>query len=154
MRSVPRAPLLLGLAGLIPFVWGGLVSAGVIWAHKGVPDQYGYPLIIASDGPKLLISYGIVILSFMSGVLWGFAARDAQNRRWPYVLSVLPALWAFSIHGSTSEQIVHLILGFVGLLVLDWLYLRYRMAPGWWMWLRAPLTAVVILCLLQGLFPA
>ncbi|MHA6263156.1 DUF3429 domain-containing protein [Arenibacterium sp. CAU 1754] len=151
MRSIPRAPLVLGLAGLIPFVWGALVSGGLVWAHMGTPGQDGYPLIVLSDGPKILISYGTVILSFMSGVLWGFAARGDPGRVWPYLLSVLPALWAFFNGGSVADQLGHLTQGFLGLLLLDWLYVRQRLAPDWWLWLRVPLTVVVILCLTVGL---
>ncbi len=68
MTGIPRAPLLLGLAGLIPFLWGALsvlrpeVAA---WGAGALGPRF--------VGPYVQLFYGAVILSFMSGVLWGFA---------------------------------------------------------------------------------
>lgn len=154
MRDVPRSALILGLLGLIPFVFGALVSSGVFWANMGDPANGGYPLIVAQDGDLILIRYGTVILSFMSGVLWGFATRgEGPLQATGYALSVIPALWAFfMVSGGPAAMAANLIFGFVGLLALDWHFWRNGMAPPWWMNLRVLLTFIVVLCLLTVVF--
>ena len=70
MTQIPRAPLILGLLGLIPFVWGAASVMVDDLAALGL--QYLGPRFI---GPYMQLAYGTVILSFMSGVLWGFATK-------------------------------------------------------------------------------
>ena len=145
MLGIPRAPLLLGLAGLIPFLWGALT---VFLPQLGMDavELLGPRLI----GPYVQLAYGTVILSFMSGVLWGFATRaEGGHAAWGYALSVIPALWAFFMVGSGPvSSAINLIVGFIGLLMLDWAFARAGLAPKWWMRLRILLTAVVVLCLI------
>ncbi|MBM9596280.1 DUF3429 domain-containing protein [Roseitranquillus sediminis] len=144
MKSVPRVPLALGLAGLIPFVWGALTMQSDWLAAEGA--RVLGPRFI---GPYVQLSYGVVILSFMSGVLWGFAtrARGAVAAS-GYVLSVLPALWAFLfVGGGPVSAAIYLIAGFVGILGIDWMFWWRGLAPRWWMRLRLLLTAVVVLSL-------
>lgn len=104
-------------------------------------------------GPNVLIAYGSVILSFMSGVLWGFDARGEMEQRWHgYALSTVPALWVFfMVGGGPSQALSALIIGFVGLLRLDWQFRHWGLAPPWWMRLRLILSAGVVLCLALGL---
>ena len=144
MTAIPRSALLLGLAGLIPFLWGvlTLVSEGA----AGLGLQAFGPRFV---GPYVLLSYGTVILAFMSGVLWGFATKaEGQVAATGYALSVLPALWAFFfVGGGPVSAAIYLIVGFVGLLGLDWLFWKQGLAPAWWMTLRVMLTVVVVACL-------
>ncbi|SDE60236.1 DUF3429 domain-containing protein [Limimaricola pyoseonensis] len=138
---IPRAALLLGLAGVLPFAWGALSS----WLPGLAPGWLPQRLV----GPYVQVFYGSVILSFMSGVLWGFATR-AEGRRAAigYAVSVLPALWvAFLVGGGWERSSVVLIAGFVGLLALDRGFQRQGLAPGWWLRLRLLLTAFVVACL-------
>jgi hypothetical protein len=143
MTPIPRSALILGLAGLIPFLWGvatqfsgGLAEWGVAWLG---------PRFV---GPYIGLSYGMVILAFMSGVLWGFATKaEAEAGRF-YALSVIPALWAFFLVGDGPvSSAIYLGAGFVGLLVLDWQFQAQGLAPRWWMRLRVMLTSVVVACL-------
>ncbi|SFI84469.1 DUF3429 domain-containing protein [Jannaschia pohangensis] len=142
---IPRAALVLGLAGLLPFVWG-LVT---LWSPTAALQTVALvgPRFI---GPYVGLFYGAVILSFMSGVLWGFATKaEGQVAVTGYALSVLPALWAFFMTGGGSTAAaVALIAGFVGLLGLDWLFWQQGLAPRWWMKLRIILTSGVVICLL------
>ena len=134
---IPRSALLLGLAGLIPFVALALTGlVGVATPVQGWEDL-------------ILLRYGIVILSFMSGVLWGFATKaTGRTAAVGYALSVIPALWAFfTTLGPTPQALAALMLGFAGLLALDWYFWRQGLAPVWWMRLRFLLTAVVLVCL-------
>ncbi|MDC1430571.1 DUF3429 domain-containing protein, partial [Octadecabacter sp.] len=96
------------------------------------------------------LAYGTVILSFMSGVLWGFATNAMGGQAATgYALSVLPALWAFfMVGGGPVSAGMNLIAGFAALLVLDYAFSIWGLAPRWWMALRVLLTGIVILCLL------
>lgn len=129
--NIPRVPLILGLAGLIPFVLGaGLASSGGT-------------VLAGALGIQILLLYGTVILAFMAGVLWGFAAKG-----WTlgYVLSVTPALWAFfAAFLEDGPRMIALAIGFAAILGLDWGF--RHLAPEWWLRLRAILTVVVLACL-------
>lgn len=144
MHPIPRAPLLLGLAGVIPFVWGTLTLLSPTAADFGV-SVLGPRFI----GPYVQLFYGAVILAFMSGVLWGFATKAEDGRATIcYVLSVIPALWAFVMtgNGPTSASL-NLTIGFVGLLLIDFSFWNWGLAPQWWISLRLMLTAIVVVCL-------
>lgn len=144
MTSIPRSALVLGLAGTIPFVWG------VVTLLDGNLHLWGSNLIGQRFvGPYVQLFYGSVILSFMSGVLWGFATKATGNMATTgYVLSVIPALWAFFMTGSGPiTASMNLIAGFIVVLMLDWFFWKAGLAPDWWMKLRIMLSAIVIACL-------
>ena len=144
MTKIPTSALILGLAGLIPFFWGtatylgfGLENSKLNWLN----EKY--------TGASINLTYGTVILAFMSGVLWGFATNVSDNRR-PIglILSVLPALWAFfTFHGILSNPFVGLIIGFFGVFIIDVRFYFWHMTPDWWLSLRSILTLFVIICL-------
>ena len=139
--GIPAVPLLLGLAGLIPFVWGALTAdAGALqdWGSRILGPRF--------VGPYVQLFYGSVILSFMSGVIWGFAARtEGREATALYALSVLPALWAFLFTGGgPASAALFLAVGFAALLPIDRFAWSRGLAPEWWMRLRLLLTAVVV----------
>ncbi|MCC5963542.1 MAG: DUF3429 domain-containing protein [Rhodobacteraceae bacterium] len=147
MSAIPRPALALGLAGLLPFLFG--VATLLSPALADLTLRLVGPRFTA---PYVLISYGTVILCFMSGVLWGFAARGAELQWSGYALSVIPALWAFFFVGGGAVFALNaLIAGFLGLLLIDWHFSRLGLTPRWWMPLRLILTAGVVLCLALGL---
>ena len=141
IAGIPAAPLLLGLAGLVPFVWGALtIEPGPLqaWGARSLGARF--------VGPYVQLAYGAVILSFMSGVIWGFAtrARGAEAAA-VYAVSVIPALWAFLfVGGGPVAAATYLAFGFLGVLLIDWWCWRRALAPEWWMRLRVPLTVVVV----------
>ena len=139
---MPRSALILGLAGLIPFVACAL--AGLI----------GWPGFLVGQQDRVMVHYGIIILAFMSGVLWGFATRaNGRAATIGYGLSVLPALWAFfTTLGPTPVALSALMLGFAALLGLDWHFWRSGLAPAWWMRLRLILSSGVLASLALGLY--
>ncbi|MBS8271966.1 DUF3429 family protein, partial [Halomonas litopenaei] len=66
MNTIPRSALLLGLAGLLPFLWGAatvLLPDLAMWGQMTLGGRF--------IGPYVQLFYGAIILSFMSGVLWG-----------------------------------------------------------------------------------
>lgn len=130
---VPQPAWILGLAGLIPF---GLGTA-LVWAGKAGlavwPSQTGALAALAA--------YGAVILSFMGGCRWGFAALEPRPDWGRLGLSVLPALvgWAALLAGGRLSLGL-LAAGFVALLAADLALTRAGGAPAWWPRLRWPLT--------------
>jgi len=145
MRTIPPVALLLGLAGLVPFLWGALTVIRpelAIWGTEVIGPRF--------VGPYVQLFYGAVILAFMSGVLWGFAAKtEGPRASIGYALSVLPALWAFFMTGGGPvTAAMNLIIGFIGLLALDWHFWNAGLAPKWWLQLRVILTALVLVSFL------
>jgi hypothetical protein len=142
--SIPIAPLYLGLSGLLPFLWGvaTILSPDLqAWTVQTIGPQFA--------GPYVQLFYGAVILSFMSGALWGFATRlPAGSAATGYILSVLPALWVFfTTSGGVQGAGTALIAGFIGILGIDWFFWRSSVAPPWWLRLRVLLTTIVVGCL-------
>ncbi|MEE4188694.1 MAG: DUF3429 domain-containing protein [Roseobacter sp.] len=149
MRQIPLAPLLLGLAGLIPFVWGAMTYVNAplnTWGAANLGARF--------IGPFVQLFYGSIILSFMSGVLWGFATKaSGAQAATGYVLSVIPALWAFFMTGGgPTTAATNLMFGFAGLLILDYAFYSWGLTPRWWMSLRILLTAIVIASLAVVVF--
>ncbi len=145
IRDIPKSALILSLAGLLPFMWGAVTihnSAAAEMTVRIMGPRF--------TGPYVGLAYGTVILSFMSGVLWGFATKtEGQQATTGYVLSVLPALWAFfMIGGGPVSAGMNLIAGFTAVLALDFAFWSWGLAPRWWMGLRVLVTAGVIACLL------
>ena len=143
-QKIPAAPLALGLAGLIPFVWGTL-SLFIPALQEFGSAAFGARFV----GPYVQVFYGAIILAFMSGVLWGFATKSSGREAViGYGLSVLPALWAFfATGGGHSSAALGLIIGYIGLLGIETWFVQRTLVPGWWMRLRLILSAVVITCL-------
>ena len=149
MIRIPPAALLLGIAGLVPFVWAALLVMQLF-------DVSNSPLppVLKGDGHLIMIRYGGIILTFMAGVLFGFAAQaNGMQAFAAYALSVSPALWWFFMPGTgVTSALTNLTTGFLGLLLLDYAFYRWGLAPPWWMILRTQLTVVVVPCLCIGIF--
>jgi uncharacterized protein DUF3429 len=148
--KVPPVARLVGLASLIPFVWGAATTLNgelQIWALNTVGSRF--------IGPYVQVFYGGVILSFSSGILWGFATRaePASRAATGYVLAALPALWVFlTATGGPALASTYLIVGYIGLILLDALFFLWRLTPDWWMHFRMPLNIIAIACLATGAF--
>ena len=145
MTPVPRTVLVLGLAALLPFVWGVVT----MWsdALALATARHIGPRFV---GPYLQLAFGTVALAFLSGILWGFASRAAEGvAATGYLLAVVPAVWAFAlVGGGPVSAALYLAAGFVGLTAIDWLFWQQGLAPAWWMRARLGFTAVVVLSLL------
>jgi len=147
---IPRPALILGLAGLIPFLWSAathLSPALSAWAA-----QWLSPMFL---GAYVGLTWGTVVLAFMSGALWGFATKaEGREATIAYTLSVIPVLWGFIMVSDASDtSAIFLAAGFVGLLLLDVMFAAWGLAPRWWLRLRVMLTVVALACLaipLQG----
>ena len=139
----PRLAILLGYAGLIPFISGAIG----IWI---TPPAWHTDVLTA------LLHYAAVILAFMGAIHWGLAmARerqdDAAHRQ--LGLSVLPALLGWLAISSGLPALLALALlisGFIGLYLADVHAVKLELAPRWYTALRKPLTAVVLISLLAA----
>lgn len=142
MGRIPAPALLLGLCGLIPFLYAAAATLA--------PDLRISPTF----APIAVFDvYGVVIFCFMAGCLWGFAAKDGADLMKWLGLSVIPAIAIFyAILLADAALIVALMVGFPALLILDIAFARAGLAPDWWLPLRYLLTAVVTACLAIGAF--
>ena len=84
LKAIPRSALILGWAGLIPFVFGGIS----IWID--------IPINIKLGISQMTLTYGMIILSFLGGVRWGAAMVQSYKMDAALVLSVAPSLLAFA----------------------------------------------------------
>ena len=144
MKKIPNSALILGLAGLIPFFWGAATSLDFVLENlklTGLSEEY--------TGSSINLIYGTIILAFMSGVLWGFAANITdQQRPVGFILSVFPALWAFfTFNGILINPFMGLIIGFLGVFAVDIRFYYWQITPEWWLSLRSILTFFVIIFL-------
>ena len=143
---IPRAALILGWAGVLPFAALALGALLDLALPVAQPRQ-------------ALISYGAIILSFMGGVQWGLvtaprvaiAGRDGRNR---FGISVLPALWAWFclLALPPAAALLGLAAGFAALLAYDLHTVRTGYASLWYRPLRIQLTVAVVFLLLAALF--
>lgn len=136
-NRVPPSALALGAAGLAPFL---ALSVTAVWS----PPYYGAFLI------ELLRAYAVVILVFVGAVHWGLAIRDSGvvstgQLAW----SVVPALVGWIVLFLPMLAALWLLAaGFVTAAAVDYTATRRGLTPLWYMRLRVPLTAVVVLSLL------
>ena len=145
MKLSPLA-IILGIAGLIPFVFCGL---GVLTT----PDPDATKWLLA------LTAYGAVILAFLGGVHWGLALVDTNDtvadaptpgqNRMRLVLGVMPSLLGWLAVVSTLFLPVNLplavvIASFVLTNVVEARAARAGLMPTSYLWLRWGLTAVVV----------
>ncbi|MGI9525326.1 MAG: DUF3429 domain-containing protein [Hyphomicrobiaceae bacterium] len=140
--TVPHCALVLGWAGVTPFV---VLSVTTLWLEND----------IRASAQNMLVAYGAIILGFMGGVQWGLAMLmfntpiGACSPRLCLIASVVPAIFAFAAVLAASADYhlaagVVLIVGFVGLLMYDIATVRRGGAPSWYSTLRVGLTVAVV----------
>ncbi|MFK8080422.1 MAG: DUF3429 domain-containing protein [Granulosicoccus sp.] len=153
-QSIPTPALILGLAGLIPFVSAALV----IWLQPML-DAW-LPVWVVQERSILTLAtfslgaYGAVILSFLGGVRWGNLLHDAEGLgRWlPLTLSVVPSLIAWpALLLAPIPQLALLCVGFTLQYGFDVAAARRGEVPEWFLRLRLILSSGAILSLLAGL---
>ncbi|MBX7482798.1 DUF3429 domain-containing protein [Qipengyuania qiaonensis] len=137
MGSVPTLPRWLGLAGLLPQL------ACVVILYVGPPEW-------RQSAQAISLAYAALILSFLGGTWWGFAAMApaAERRRalgWLWVAAVLPCLAGLAcffpaIFGWESPEPSLVMLAGALLVSLGVDARLGPLAPRWWMSLRAPLS--------------
>lgn len=146
VAAIPKPALILGLAGLLPFILGALGG----WLAD--PARAGFAL-------NAMLGYGAVILSFLGGVHWGRAlAPDLAPRPpWPLMLwSVTPSLlaWGAMFTGAIYAVLVLYIVSYTIAFFVDLKAVRVGMFPAWYGSLRKILSIGVLASLFVALWAA
>jgi hypothetical protein len=143
--SIPASALVLGIAGLIPFV----VGAASLW----VP----LPPLGGDLSLKLVVVYGAIILSFLGGIRWGTAIGPYDTRRHALELSasVLGSLAGLAaVFLPWVPALTLLIAGFLMQALWDVTSVESGRLPQWFGKLRMLLTAGVVISLTVALVAA
>jgi len=133
-RHIPVVPLVLGVAGLIPFVTLAVAEAAG-WRLFGWSPAFQH---------AALATYGALIVSFLGGIRWGLAVgmEDQRAARFEYALSVVPQLLAWvSLAVPAPWDLRALAAIVIGLGFLDYTLVFGGKAPTWFGRLRLGLSA-------------
>jgi len=135
--AVARLAILVGIAGLVPFI-AGVVGLFALPANS-----------VAILGWFYLYSAGI--LAFMGGIYWTMALQ-LENRSYPQspLVTMLLSQVFFVAAGlglllHTPQKILLYTLAFALLYLVDARWMR-QYWPAWYLKLRLLLTVVVLLC--------
>jgi hypothetical protein len=132
LKAIPRTALVLGGAGLIPFLFGGIS----IWLDIPVNIKLGIS--------QMTLTYGMIILSFLGGIRWGAAMVQSAKMDTALILSVVPSLLAFaSFFMPGQDASLVLAIAFIGQGFADHAAGRDGRLPNWYPNLRVILTIVV-----------
>lgn len=130
----PTIARLLGFAGLLPHIAVVLVLLERNNELRFFALAMGY-------------AHAALILSFLGGIWWGFAARAERAPLWLWVAAVLPSLIALAsfLPWATGEpwpgpSLIVIGVALIGSLGVDWQLHRIGLAPEWWLRLRLPLS--------------
>lgn len=137
MIAVARLAVLVGIAGLIPFI------SAIVW------------LLTMERETALVLHYFYVysagILAFMAGIYWPLAMQ-LDNRCYPLspLMTMLLSQLFFVSAGiglllPAAGQVILYTLAYVGLYVTDARWMRAYW-PDWYLHLRLGLTSVVVVC--------
>lgn len=137
MISVARLAVLVGIAGLIPFIAG---TAGLFLMPGNSVAIVAYFYL-----------YSAGILAFMAGIYWPIAMQ-LENRCYPLspLVTMLLSQAFFVTAGiglllPTAAQVVVYTLAYAALYLVDarWMKIYW---PAWYRQMRLMLTTVVLVC--------
>ena len=139
VTTVPPVALVLGIAGLIPFL--GFAFLSVSGGDAGLST-------IGLSPRTVLSTYGAVIASFLGGIRWGAAAARGGSGA-DYAVAIVPSLLAWAALAVPAPWDLRML----GCLVLAWGLVdqdlpRRGLVPVWLGRLRLGLSAVAGLSLL------
>lgn len=133
VTPIPTSALVLGVAGLIPFL--GFAFLSLSGSDGGLGN-------VGLSPRTILSTYGAVIASFLGGIRWGAAASGGAGGR-DYVVAILPSLVAWAALALPAPWDLRVL----GLLVLAWGVVdldlvRRCLVPTWLGRLRLGLSVV------------
>jgi len=142
-RAIPPTALLLGAAGVLPFVVLALA------ALLRLEDRVALPPGLARAG---LVAYGVVIVSFLGGVRWGVGLSRPDKATWMFVVSVLAPIAAWGALFMPRPHDIAILVGcFLVLGVSDVMLAAQGAVPRWYGTLRGILTTAVVAVLIFAL---
>ena len=103
--------------------------------------------LLGVEAVQWFLTYGLVILSFMAGTLWGQVVNaSAQVKRIALATNIitLAAWFAFLLAGPVLVLLM-LALGFIALYLLEWRVMDRVPRPEYYLALRLRVTALVVL---------
>jgi hypothetical protein len=160
-QFIPIPALVLGIAGLIPFIGCAALAClpelGSTMLGSSPFSRSGGAIssnAIQQKAVFALGAYGAIILSFLGGVRWGnLLSSKTHIRRWgPLLLSVLPSLIAWpALLLPAAWTLSVLAAGFVLQYAYDVEGVRQKILPIWFGKLRTILTTGATISLLAGL---
>ena len=131
---MPYSAVLLGIAGLIPFLF--------------LPLSYVFNWLSLTQSALYFIQYSAVLLSFFGGVHWWDAIKEQAFNKQMYI-AMLPTMvgWLCLVFSHRVEVLGVLSLCYVGVLVYDKFTLSLpKSYIVDYISLRIALTTVVVLC--------
>ena len=138
LENVPKAPLFLGLSGIIPFIF---LTIG-IWF---------FPYDLKLFALYNLLNYSVIIISFLGAIYWGVAMRNEKKSFKPYFISVIPSILSwFMLMGFFSHYLlilVFIILTFFCIYFMDIKYVKSGFFPEWYGSLRKTISIIIVLTL-------
>lgn len=137
MIAVARLAIVVGIAGLLPFL-AAVLGLFMMPAQSQAIIGYFY-------------LYSAGILAFMAGIYWPLAMQ-LENRCYPIsplVTMLLSQLFFISagigLLLPVAVQVILYTLAYLGLYLVDARWMRAYW-PDWYLKLRLALTAIVLLC--------
>ncbi|CAM6025668.1 unnamed protein product [Sphagnum balticum] len=156
LKEVPVPALVLGFAGLIPFV--ALVPP--------IVSMLPLPEALFAVHAEAQAAYAAVIVTFLGAVHWGLAMANYSGSHsasissstsllpW-YVWSVMPSLVAWpALLLPPAPKFAVLIFSLGLILGVDVIFTRMKLVPSWFLYLRTPLTTIAALSLIPSLIVA
>jgi len=135
----PRAVLVYGLLGLIPFIAPPVIS----WIFSDLRPFAGLVQVL----------YGALILSFLGGARWGLAIAGSVPRTLAVSLAMLPTIVGLGLLLLPASTRRIQLCGLALALGLHWIWdLRGRDLPVWYAGLRTLLTVGAVAGLVGGVF--
>jgi len=133
-KTIPAGALVLGFAGLIPFVAGGVL----VW----LPQLQNIAPTIA----PVVFFYAALIVSFLGGVRWGAAMQNATTGTAlarELSASVIPTLITLACYIlSLPAALAMLLILIISQGLVDILAVRQKKLVAWYAPLRLLLSAV------------
>ena len=134
-HRVPKSVMLASLLGLIPILVG-LASTFNIGLRESLKEE----LI------EIALIYSGFILSFMSGCVFYVSSLD-REKVFLLWLSIVPVLLALLSVAIPFMQSFIIALGFLIVLEIERKLYKFKTLPEWWLYLRFPMTSIVVFLL-------
>jgi hypothetical protein len=92
------------------------------------------------------LTYGVVILSFMAGTLWGQVVNESLRVKRIAVAAnaITLAAWFALLLAAPSTALIIIALGFVALYLLESIVLGHLKRPDYYLTLRLRVTGLVV----------
>lgn len=131
--------ILAGLFGVAPFIFGALVSAGLV---PGISSPF--------TGVLVLQVWGTAFLGLAGGVLLGSAMRTGPVGIILTTICFAPVFWALSV-AFWPDAMLGLIVGTVVLQGIEVLIWRLGRIPVSWLGICTAQNAIAIISLIVGM---